>query len=100
MKFKQKNRNNLKKNKNNNNTSSTLAFNPDYEYEETQISYIFTHTEYQLANVIKSNKISLAVVSVTLHDDMMENSRLNEMKQNNQPEFCAQYQMNLYLLPK
>lgn len=57
---------------------------------------ILLHTEYQLANVIKSNKVNLAVVSVQLHDEMMKDAGFAPMKQNNQPQFWSLYQMNLW----
>lgn len=45
----------------NSETSSTLAFNPDYEDENDQISYLIAHTECQLATLIKRHNINLAI---------------------------------------
>lgn len=80
----------------NNKNTSIFSFIPDYEVEDSTISYIITHTEHQLSSIIKNSNINMAVVSVTLHDEMMNDQELCQTKQSDEPLFWSIYQMRLW----
>lgn len=94
LKFKNDDNSNNQDNQDDLNQSKLILISPDDIIEDDIIEHIVKNTERQLKDVISKYKIDVAVLSLKLYKEMMDDEKLKNLEE---AKFWATFQVRLWL---